>query len=199
MRVRFGGGNTDVFCKEPSEVGVNDRFRYISLKTKDGCLKRKIAQYCYILKVSRRGFYGYLKNRNNPYKYQDLLNEMLAILAEDEYNDAYGRVRMYQALEFRKEQGKTNIHIPSENTVRSVMIENNLIHKPYRNPNGITKADKNARKSDDKLKRDFYSDIPNKKAIPTLLRFLQRTENVMFQQLSTALTNLFWVYQFPII
>ena len=35
---------------------------------------------------------------------------MLAILAEDEYNDAYGRVRMYQALEFRKEQGKTNIH-----------------------------------------------------------------------------------------
>lgn len=117
------------------------------------------------MKVSRQGFYGYLKNRNNPYKYQDLLNEMLAILAEDEYNDTYGRVRMYQALEFRKEQGKTDIHIPSENTVRMVMIENNLIHKPYRKPNGITKADKNARKSDDKLKRDFYSDIPNKKAI----------------------------------
>ena len=106
-----------------------------------------------------------MKNRNNPYKYQDLLNEMLAILAEDEYNDTYGRVGMYQALEFRKEQGVKDIHIPSENTVKNVMIENNLIHKPYRKPNGITKADRNARKSDDKLKRDFYSDIPNKKAI----------------------------------
>ena len=56
-------------------------------------------------------------------------------------------------------------NIPSENTVRNIMIENNLIHKPRRKPNGITKADKNARKSDDKLKRNFYSDIPNKKAI----------------------------------
>lgn len=117
---------------------------------------------------------------------------MLAILAEDEYNDAYGRVRMYQALEFRKEQGLTDIHIPSENTVRNVMIENNLIHKPYRKPNGITKADKNSRKSDDKLKRDFYSDIPNKKAITDITEIPAKDG-------TTALTNLFWVYQFLII
>ena len=73
-----------------------------------------------------------MKNRNNPYKYQNLLDEMLAILAEDEYNDTYGRVRMYQALEFRKEQGKTDIHIPSENTVRMVMIENNSFEPAIR-------------------------------------------------------------------
>ena len=55
-----------------------------------------------------------------------------------------------------KEVGKLDgIKIPCEATVRSVMEQINLIHKPKRKPNGITKADHEARKSDDLLKRDF--------------------------------------------
>lgn len=36
----------------------------------------------------------------------------------------------------------------------------NLTHKPDRKPNCITKADREARKSDDLLKRDFSADKP---------------------------------------
>ena len=45
------------------------------------------------------------------------------------------------------------------------MEQINLIHKPKRKPNGITKADREARKSDDLLKRDFTADAPLKKCV----------------------------------
>ena len=40
-----------------------------------------------------------------------------------------------------------------------------IIHKPKRKPNGITKADREARKSDDLLKRDFTADAPLQKCV----------------------------------
>ena len=40
-----------------------------------------------------------------------------------------------------------------------------LTHHPKRKPNGITKTDREAMKSDDLLKRDFRSDEPLKKCI----------------------------------
>ena len=58
----------------------------------------------------------------------------MKIHAEDECNEDYGRVRMYQALKYRKEVGKLDgIKIPCEVTVRSVMEQINLIHKAKRN------------------------------------------------------------------
>ena len=36
--------------------------------------------------------------------------------------------------------GKTDIDIPCEATVRKVMVQIGLIHKPRRKPNGITKS-----------------------------------------------------------
>lgn len=91
---------------------------------------------------------------------------MKKIHIEDEYNADYGRVRMYQALAYRKEIGEfTEIHVPCEGTVRKVMEHIGLIHKPRRKPNGITKADREARKSDDLLKRDFHADQPLKKCV----------------------------------
>ena len=38
-------------------------------------------------------------------------------------------------------------------------------HKPHRNPKGLTKADKEAQKSDDLLKRDFTAEKPLEKAV----------------------------------
>ncbi len=38
-------------------------------------------------------------------------------------------------------------------------------HHPRRKPNGITKADREARKSDDLLKRDFHADEPLTKCV----------------------------------
>jgi transposase InsO family protein len=87
---------------------------------------------------------------------------MLDICAEDECNDTYGRIRMHQALELKQLNG---IKVPSERTVYRVMEEIGISHRQKRKPNGITKADKEARKSDDLMKRDFKSDKPLKKCV----------------------------------
>lgn len=118
--------------------------------------------YCHVLKVSRQAFYKYLANKDKPWKYEWLVQMMKEIIAEDEYNDTYGRKRMYQALKLKASEG---INIPSEGTIRKIMQKTGLIHKPKRKPNGITKADREARKSDDLLKRDFSSEKPLDKGV----------------------------------
>ena len=112
---------------------------------------------------------------------------MMKIHNEDKYNDTYGRKRMYIALQLKKQAGEITVQIPSESTVRNVMEQIGLIHKPNRKPNGITKADREARKSDDLLKRDFSADKPLEKAVQILVNSKQRTEKSMFRQYSTVL------------
>ena len=90
---------------------------------------------------------------------------MLKIKSEDKCNDCYGRQRMYLALKLKKQAGEINIHVPSEATVRKVMEQTGLIHKPRRKANGITKADREARKSEDLLKRNFTAEKPLQKAV----------------------------------
>ena len=135
---------------------------FLARKTEDGVIKGNISFYCRILKVTRQGFYKYLANKGRPWKYQDLADAMRVIASEDECNDTYGRIRMYQALLLKKPEG---IRIPGERTVYRVMKEIGLSHRPKRKPNGITKADREARKSDDLLKRDFSSQEPLKKCV----------------------------------
>ena len=87
---------------------------------------------------------------------------MRAIVSEDECNDTYGRIRMYQALLLKHPEGT---YLSGERTVYRVMKETGLSHRPKRKPNGITKADREVRKSDDLLKRDFTSDKPLKRCV----------------------------------
>jgi len=96
---------------------------------------------------------------------------MQEILAEDACNDTYGRKRMYQALLLRQPDG---VHIPSERTVYRDMEEMGISHRPKRKPNGITKADREARKSDDLLKRDFSADAPLKKCVTDITELKAR-------------------------
>ena len=131
--------------------------KLIALKTKDGEITGEIAFYCRVLKVSRQGFYQYLARRNRPWKYQPLADAILEIYAEDEYNDTYGRIRMHQALLLKQPK---DINIPSERTVYRVMEELGLIHHPRRRPNGLTKTDREAQKSDDLVKRNFHAAQP---------------------------------------
>ena len=135
---------------------------FLAIKTEDGVIKGKISFYCRMLKVTRQGFYKYLAGKDLPWKYQDLADSMRAIASEDECNDTYGRIRMYQALLLKQPEG---IRIPGERTVYRVMEKIGFIHRPKRKPGGITKADREARKSDDLLKRDFSSKEPLKKCV----------------------------------
>lgn len=135
---------------------------FIAIKTEDGKNKGKIAFYCKVLGVTRQGFYHYLKTKDLPWKYQALADAMIDICAEDECNDTYGRIRMHQALQLKQPEG---VKIPSERTVYRIMEEIGISHRPKRKPNGITKADKEARKSDDLIKRDFKANKPLEKCV----------------------------------
>lgn len=139
--------------------------KFIALKTDDGKTKGRISFYCKALGVSRQSFYDYLNNKDKPWKYEPLAAMMLDIIDEDEYNTAYGGKRMQEALELKKENKHIDIEIPKLRTIYRIMESLGLTHRPNRNPHGITKADKDARKSDDLLKRDFTSDKPNEKAV----------------------------------
>ena len=136
--------------------------KFLAVKTEDGAGKGKLSLYCRWLGISRQGFYQYLVNRDRPWKYQALADAMREIVAEDACNDTYGRVRMRQALELKAPEG---VDIPSERTVYRVMEQVGLSHHPRRKPNGITKADREARKSDDLLKRDFQAEKPLEKCV----------------------------------
>lgn len=136
--------------------------RFIILKTEDGAVRGKLSFYCRMLEVTRQGFYKYMSNRNCPWKYQQLAEVMRTIASEDEYNDTYGRNRMYQELLLKPPE---SIRIPSERTVYRIMEATGLSHCPKRKPKGIIKADRKARKSDDLLKRDFHSAEPLKKCV----------------------------------
>lgn len=82
---------------------------------------------------------------------------MRTIASEDEYNDTYGRIRMYQVLRLKQPE---SIRIPSERPVYRIMEGTGLSHCPKRKPNGIAKADRKARKFNDLMKRDFYESGP---------------------------------------
>jgi len=136
--------------------------KFIAIKTDDGRIKGDTSFYCRMLDVTREGFRKYLKNRDKPWKYESLANVIKEIIASDECNDTYGRIRMYQALRLRF---GPDAKLPSERTIYRVMEAAGIRHTPKRKPNGITKADREARKSEDLLKRDFRSDKPLVKAV----------------------------------
>jgi putative transposase len=140
--------------------------KFIAKKTNNGLITGKIALYCQVLKVSRQGFYNYLERRDRPWKYDALAAKMYEILDEDECNDTYGRYRMHHALEIKREaEGVEFPYIPHERTVYRIMEKLGMVHTPKRKPNGLTKADREAMKSDDKLKRDFTAKKPLEKCV----------------------------------
>jgi transposase InsO family protein len=111
-----------------------------------------------VLRVSPQGYKKHLKNLSRPYKYAQLLAAMGAILEEDVYNKTYGKQRMFEKL-------RLDYDCPHcYNTVAKVMRENGLMQKAN-SPKGLTRADKDAQKSDNLLNRDFTAEAPNEKTV----------------------------------
>ena len=100
----------------------------------------------------------YSANKDRPWKAQDLADAMKEIISEDECNDTCGCIWMYQALLLKQPE---DVHILSERT----RISGYGSEWPKGMPNGLTKADREAMKSNDLLKRDFHSDAPLEKCI----------------------------------
>lgn len=118
----------------------------------------EIAIYCRALGVTPQGYKKHLQIQSKPYKYAQLLADMYKILEEDVYNSTYGKQRMYLKL-------VEDYDCPyCYNTVAMVMRENGLLQKGNR-PKGLTKADKEAQKEDDLVKRNFKSEKPCQKSV----------------------------------
>jgi transposase InsO family protein len=105
-----------------------------------------------------------LKNKTKPYKYANLLADMASILEEDTFNQTYGKQRMYEKLQLDYECPYCY------NTVAKVMSENGLLQKENK-PKGLTKADKQAQKSDNLLNQDFSAEKPCEKTVTDITEF----------------------------
>ncbi len=111
-----------------------------------------------MLGVTAQGYGKYAQSLRKPEKYATLLASIKAILAEDEFNQVYGKRRMYEKLQL-------DYDCPyCYNTVAKVMRENGLLQKRHK-PKGLTKADQQAQKSDNLLRRDFSAAAPNQKLV----------------------------------
>ena len=107
--------------------------------------------------VTRQGYSQYVKSLVKPCKYAGLLAAIQAIIDEDEFNDAYGRVRLTPAIALKGIQ-------VSQSKVYRVCNKFGLLQKK-RKPKGLTKVDKAAKRDADLLCGNFAADEPNKKLI----------------------------------
>lgn len=110
-----------------------------------------------VLGVSQQGYYKWLRRKISPYKHEVLLANILEIRAKFQENENYGVERLYLELK-RKYEYKGSLR-----TVYRVCKENNLLIKKKRKPTGITKADKEAQKSENIINQDFTAEKPNQK------------------------------------
>ncbi|MBA9086860.1 transposase InsO family protein [Fontibacillus solani] len=109
-----------------------------------------------MLAVSESGYYRSLKPVPRQEHQQSLLVKIKAIIDQHEDNSNYGSKRILLAL--TQADVKT-----SYSTVYRIMKQNGLLKKAKRHPNGITREDAAAQKSENLIKRDFSATEPNKK------------------------------------
>lgn len=111
---------------------------------------------CRVLNVSESGYYRSLKAVKRVTQRQILLVKIEKIISQFPENENYGVRRIHLALQ---QQGD----MVSYSTVRRTMKEKGLLHKVKRHPNGITREDATAQKSENLIARDFTADEPGRK------------------------------------
>jgi transposase InsO family protein len=119
--------------------------------------KWRVKILCRFMNVSEGGYYKHTRQLPCPERHANLLAQIYEILREDVENANYGTRRIYSSLKLNKGyQG-------SYSTVYRVCRDNNLIIRRKRKPNGVTKADAKAQKSENLLRQDFTANAPNEK------------------------------------
>ena len=116
-----------------------------------------IYNLCKIFGVYERTFYKHKKKVTKQSNLYVILSKMYEVLDERKENKNYGVARMRVAL---KQDKDIDVSI---STIRRAMRLGGLIHKSRRLPNGLTKADINAEKTQNLIKSDFKADKPNRK------------------------------------
>lgn len=112
---------------------------------------------CNVLEVTEQGYYKWLKNKEKPHKYTTLLAIIQEIRHKEPENENYGVERLLLAL-----RNDYDITI-SRSTLYRICNKYGLLIKKKRKPDGLTKADKDARASENLIKQDFTASTPNEK------------------------------------
>jgi len=111
---------------------------------------------CKVLAVSESGYYRSLKPTPKEERQQLLLVKIKEIIGEHEDNSNYGAQRILLAL--------TQLDIKtSYSTVYRIMKKHGLLKKVRRRPNGITREDAAAQKSENLIQRNFRASAPHQK------------------------------------
>ena len=112
---------------------------------------------CRVLGVSESGYYKHWRAQNRPYRHTALLAMIHEAIRAEEENANYGTRRIYEYL-------RINLgYEGSYGKVYCVCRDNNLMIRKKRRPNGTTKADAQAQKSENLIKQDFSAEKPNEK------------------------------------
>lgn len=113
---------------------------------------------CRALGVSEQGYYRALRRPEKGWRDRQLLEQIYACLREDEENGRnYGVRRIIAWL--RLHRGYTG----GDRRIYRICREHHLTIRLKHRPNGITKADRQAEKSENLINRDFTAPKPNKK------------------------------------
>ena len=109
---------------------------------------------CQVLRVSEAGYYRWLRTRERPYKYDDLLAKIRQIRAE---NTDYGAYRIYLVLQLF--HGYTGTYYV---VLKLCKLHQLMLKKKY-HAKGITKADPTAQASENLIQQYFSAAAPNQK------------------------------------
>ena len=116
-----------------------------------------VIRLCTVLGVSEAGYYKRLRARERPDADEILLARIYKLLSEDEENANYGVRRIYLGLKLKYD------YTGGYRRVLRVYRKNNLMIRRKRHPNGITREDALAQKSENLICQDFTAKAPNEK------------------------------------
>ena len=115
---------------------------------------------CNVLAVSESGYYRSLKPTPKQERQHLLLVKIKNILGEHEDNRNYGVQRILLALaQIKIKTSYSTIY----STIYRIMKKHGLLKKVKRHPNGLTREDAAAQKSENLIQKDFKSSAPNQK------------------------------------
>lgn len=113
---------------------------------------------CRVLHISEQGYYRFLRRPERGHRNRELLEQIYECLREDEENgENYGVRRIIDWL--RLHRGYTG----GSRRIYRICREHHLTIHRQRRSNGLTKADRQAEKSENLIKRDFTAAKPNEK------------------------------------
>lgn len=114
---------------------------------------------CRVLKVSEQGYYRFLRRLGPAARDKELLEQIYQCLREEPENANYGVRRIIWWLRFHRN------YTGGDRRIYRICRENHLMIHPKRRPNGITREDREAQKSENRIKQDFSATKPNEKML----------------------------------